>query len=278
MSHHAASAQPVSVSPLRRLRKDGSLYARPTEIESALAVLVTLPLSEVVARARIVDDKAPDYLPSECVLHFVRKLTNPADKDALRELFTVLRQRLLRAVPVSARHTSKTAKDGMGLVALEIRDAVMDRITDLLCEDRNSHAKTLDCFECRFNFTVARLRSTARRDVPKKASRLEPLHADAESGEPSAEVEAAFARMRNAFDDDEPDFLYRSKLALAITSLPADERRVVELLLKGFLIDSKDETIITIRKILRCGEQTVRNRRDRAYAKLREALKEEEIP
>ena len=70
------------------------------------------------------------------------------------------------------------------------------------------------------------------------------------------------------------DFLFRSKLLVAISLLPPDQRRVVELLLQEYPIDSKEAGADTIVKILGCTEKTVRNRRDRAFAKLREALKE----
>ena len=46
------------------------------------------------------------------------------------------------------------------------------------------------------------------------------------------------------------------------------------LLRQGFQIDSKDPNIMTIAKILKCDERTVRNRRDRAYKTLGAVLQE----
>ena len=48
------------------------------------------------------------------------------------------------------------------------------------------------------------------------------------------------------------------------------------MLLQELPIDSKDKEVKTIVKVLGCSEKTVRNRRDRAFVKLRDALKEEE--
>ena len=54
------------------------------------------------------------------------------------------------------------------------------------------------------------------------------------------------------------------------------ERQVIELMLKGLPIDSTDGNVLTIAKAVGCTEKTVRNRRDRAIAKLRDALTEED--
>lgn len=56
--------------------------------------------------------------------------------------------------------------------------------------------------------------------------------------------------------------LYRSRLQVAISSLPPDERRVIDLILEGL-------THRSIAEALNCVEQTVRNRRDRAVQRLR---------
>jgi len=69
---------------------------------------------------------------------------------------------------------------------------------------------------------------------------------------------------------------YRSRVHAAIRTLPSNERQVIELLLQGYRIDSEDESVITIAKILSCSEKTVRNRRDRAVATVLRMLKEEE--
>ena len=45
--------------------------------------------------------------------------------------------------------------------------------------------------------------------------------------------------------------------------------------LEGFQIDSKDKNAMTIARILKCNERTVRNRRDRAFETLKPILEAE---
>jgi RNA polymerase sigma factor (sigma-70 family) len=265
-----------SVAPLRMRQPDGSLYFRPKEVEAALGVLSRLPVKEVVERSRIEDPKDPDFVPSECVLHYVRRLSPGNDEDALRDLFVILRQRVLQAVPVSARRVVGSKKLGEKAVDLEIQEAVLHKFQELLCGDRGAYDERLDCYECRFNFALARLRATARRDVRKDESRYTPLVDEGDTNELTKEVERVLAAIKNPNDGQNVDFLYRSKLHVAISSLPPDERRVIELILKELPIDSKDRKVLTIAKVLGCSEKTVRNRRDRAFEKLRDALKEED--
>lgn len=262
-----------SVAPLRMRRPDGDLYHRPNEVERAIAALLHLPAREVAKRSRIEDPEHPDYVPSECVLYFVRR--PDADEDALRGLFAALRQRVLRAVPVSTRRVAGSTKLAERAADLEVREAVLDKFQVLLCGDRGEYDARLDFYECRFNAALARLRATARRDVRRADSCHEPA-AFGGPAEPSAEVEAALAAVRGPADGAGIDFLYRSKLRAAISSLSPDERRVVELILNEVPIDSQDKEALTIVKVLGCSEKTVRNRRDRAFEKLRDALKEEE--
>src|SRR4051794_22090142 len=89
-----------SVVPLRKRKRDGSEYRRRPEVEEALALLVQLSASEVARRARIEERDHPDYLPSECVLYFVRRLDPQDEEGALQDLFKILRHRVLKAVPV----------------------------------------------------------------------------------------------------------------------------------------------------------------------------------
>ncbi len=266
--------QSMPVAPLRKKHENGELYCRPPEVEPALAVLLPLAAHELVERARIKDAKDPRYVPSECVLYFVRRPSSLNDESALRELFAILRQRVIAAVPVAERRIPGTKKQAESSVDRDIQDAILHKFQLMLCEDRRGYDERLDFYECRFNAALASLRTTVRRAVRRKAAPLEPLESENEPGEPSPEVESALAKLRPA-PEDGLDFLYRSKLLRAISVLPDDERRVVELLLQEIPIDSKDKEMVTIVKILKCSEKTVRNRRDRAFKKLHDALKEE---
>lgn len=275
MAHdNTSTLNQAAVSPLRKQQPDGSPYCRPTEIEALLAVLVHLPPQELAGRAGIEDGNDPRYLPSECLVYFVRRLNVASGDASLNALFMALRQRLLRAVPVPTRRLpGSTTKQAENSRDLDVRDAVLDRFQELLCADRRQYDDRLDFYECRFNRALSLLRATARRDTEQEGH--EPLDSESEPNVPSPTVEAALARLRSVPDPSEDDFLFRSKLQVAISTLLPDERRVVELLLQEFPIGSTDRGVVTIASILGCDERTVRNRRDRAFARLRVILAEE---
>ena len=275
MSTNTASPGGSSIVPLRVRQGDGTAYARPPEIEATLETLTTLPVHTLLERARITDSKHPDYVPSECVLYFVRRMSDPGE-SGLFELFTLLRQRVRNAVPVLPRKVTGVGKPAESIVALDIQEAVLHKFQVLLCLDRKGYDERLDFYECRFNSAVASLRATAQRDVRRNAARFEPLESESEQIEPSPEVEKALLELRAPTAPDGEDFLFRSKLLRAISLLPVKEQRVIELLLQGYQIHSIDEEEDTIAKILNCDEKTVRNRRDRACLRLKAALGDEE--
>ncbi len=261
--------------PLRKKRADGSLYSRPTEVEATIAALQLLPIKEIAERAKIQDPQSSEYVPSECLLYFVRRTREATEIDDFRELFLSLRQRILAATPAIERRSAGAPKMAVKAVDVGIQEAVLDAFNEMLCNDRNDYDDRLDYFEIRFNSALARLRLTARRAVLRTDSRIESMSFDQETNAPSAEVEAALAKLKNPGGEEMPDFLYRSRLLAAINALPADEKRVIELILQDFVIHSTDPEVFTISNALGCSEKTVRNRRDRAFLKLRAELEQE---
>lgn len=271
----APEGTPPTVAPLRKRKPDGSLYARPDEVEVSLASLVRLPTRELVERSRIMDPEDPDYLRSECVLYFVRRLD--FGDEAFRDLFEVLRQRVLRAVPVAARRVAGAGQLGEKTGEQEIQERVLQKIQEMLCEERKGECDgRLDCFECRFNFALARLRSTARKQVWRDESRYESTDFAENANMLSKESELSLRAMRDALSDRGLDFLYRSKLHAAINALPLVLRRVVELTFLEVPDGPKGGNANSICNLVGCYEKTVYNRRKRAFDALRDALKKEE--
>ena len=135
-----------------------------------------LPASELVRRARIEQAEDPDYVPSECVLFFVRRPSIGDDETVFHDLFVVLRQRVLRAVPVPGRRLAGANKFAEKATDLEVREAVLQKLQELLCGDRGEYDERLDFFECRFNQALAFLRSTARRSVRREEFSLPACH------------------------------------------------------------------------------------------------------
>jgi hypothetical protein len=267
------SADLPTAELLRKRQADGRLYARPPEVEAQIAELSRLTKEQFVER--IEAEGSDESVRSECLLYFVRRPPFGSDKDVLFLLFAAIRQRVLKAIPVPTRSIPGKAKMAERLIDLEIRDAVLGKFELLLCQDRVEYQERLDFYECRFNAGMARLRSTARRDIRNEAEKFVHLAPDNETGEPCPEVEEALSCISDLFDGPKTDFLYRSKIHAAISSLPLEERRVVELFLRDIPIDSQEADTMTMVTMLGCSEKTVHNRKKRAFAKLEELLKED---
>lgn len=264
------------IAPLQK-QSDGKAYLRPPEIAAALVSLARLPIEEVARRAQISDVEDSDYVPSECVLHFVRQSKANGDGKPYQDLFTVLRNRVLRAVPVRLRRVAGVPNAAESDLEEQIQERVLFDFQKLLCLDRQAYDERLDFYEVRFNSALVLLRASARRAVLRKQSRRKPMQYDGDGSDLTLEMEDALDRVRNQNGPENDDSAYRLRFYEAISTLPDDQRRVMELILEGLPIDSKVPEVQTISKILGCGEQTVRNRRDRAIAAIRLALKEEYV-
>lgn len=262
---------------LRKRKRDGTFYSRPVEIETTIAALSLLPGHEVVARCRIHNGSDDAYVPTECLLHFVRNSSFGNDEHVSYDLFAALLDRLeIVAVPELSRGNRRSDHEPQKMILLEIREAIIEKFQDMLCADQASYDERLDFFECKFNAALANLRRDKRKMISREHARFRPIAVDEESNDSSAEVEEAFNKLRESANADSSDFLYRLKVRAAINSLPAAECQVIELLDQGFPIESEDDEVLSIVKIVGCVEKTVRNRRDRATKRLLEALKEDD--
>ena len=262
--------------PLRKLKPDGTLYQRRTDIESSLHDLLQLSRSAIGDRCEICDPTDPGHLPSECLLHILRTCRSDNSDRFFETLFRVLRQRVLARMPdPEIGHGA----DGEVLVSqrnLKIAEYVMDRFQGMLMKDRSGYDERLDYFEVNFDAALATLRLDGRKKAFREEKRAAPMTYDDETSELNAEIEKA-AAAQNPISESKLDHpTYRSRLYAAIDSLPDDQRRVIDLLLRGFQIDSKEPGVQTIAQIIGCTEKTVRNRRDRAYIAISKTLGEEE--
>jgi DNA-directed RNA polymerase specialized sigma24 family protein len=266
----------VLITPLRKRSADGGAYFRPPAIEELLAALSQMTIEEVARRARIDGHHNMEYVPSECLVYFVRQSKYCGDDDAYRDIFVSLRQRLLQSVPVYRRKVREHLGFAEKAADLDVQEAVLHAFQELLCTDRDGYDERLDFFEIRFNAAVAKLRATARKKIGRYESRRQSLANTGEGAGSYDNIEQSLARLKNQDEDVGDDCFCRLRLHAAINTLPVAERRVVELLLQEIPIDSQDDRVLTITKILGCVEKTVRNRRDRAFARIRDALNEEE--
>lgn len=261
--------------PLRKQKPDGTLYQRRLDIEHDLGELLQLSRSDLGERCKINDPADLHYLAPECLLHLIRTCRSDNSDRFFETIFRALRQRILARMPnpeIAGR------VDGKALASrrnMKIGEYVMDRFMGMLVTDRAGYDERLDYFEVNFDAALATLKMDGRKKAFREEKRSEPMTYDDETSELNAEIEEAAAAQNPLSDSKLDDPAYRSRLYAAIDSLPDDQRRVMDLQLRGFQIDSKERGVQTIAQIIGCAEKTVRNRRDRAYAAIRKTLGEE---
>ncbi len=256
------------VTPLRKKTLDGKLYERDEKIEARLAELEGLTRDELVVRCGIRKRDDPDYVPSECLVYFVRTSRSDNNNAGFERLYKILAERVLRSLPRTEDAVGRTES----MTKTIIRDKVIDRFTELLLQDRKEYSEKLDYFEIRFDGALANLKRDAKKQAWRDENRSVPLDYEEETGELTEEIE----RAAGSFDPfcqseiDDPD--YRSQLDAAIDTLSPEQTRIIEMLRKGIPIDSKDTEAVTIAKVLGKSEKTIRTHRDKAFSALRAAM------
>ena len=259
--------------PLRMKYPNGVLYRRRDEIETLLDHLEQLPRDEFIERMQITRPAHPDFIPPECVLHFVRKSKLDNSDRQFQIMYRALIARVEKAAMVPGAHHYVGGKAAITSRGAAVAEAVVFKFEMKLTTDRNGYLDGLDYYEVNFASALKSLRSTAREKVDREADRVQPLsYNEDESISPSVEKAAGSF---NPFDQEKiDDPAYRSAVGAAIKRLPAEERNVILLTLKGYQDASMDTDTITISRLLGCNDQTVRNRRKRAIAKLQKDLED----
>lgn len=255
------------VTPLRKRRLSGELYTRGPKIETLIGELAVLSRDALIARAEIKRRSDPGYVPSECLVYFIRASRRDNNEAWFERLYRILIERVLRSLPRAESRDGKTESHKRGLV----RDKVYDRFVALLSKDRAAYLDKVDYFEVRFDGALANLRRDAQDQVWRDENRSQPLY-DEESSELLPEVEAAAGTYNPLATSDFDDPAYRSRLDAAIEALPREQSRIIQMLREGFPIDSKEPEVMTIAKALGRSEKTVRTYRDKAFAALRAAM------
>ena len=254
--------------PLKSKDKNGLPFTRPPEIEVCLARLESVDAAARLQAFAVASRKSCGYVPSEALTYFLRRAQAAGAQDEFKQIFGLLMKRVGQSL-------FATISDSRMAGAQDIREEIMGRFAERIAKDCNGRFAMLDFFEVRFDLAFARFRKTVLRQIGPVSVLTEPLSTDGDEGpDISPEVEAAAADFLGGDPQEIDDPAFRFELDAAIDALPHDQRRVVGLLRQGFQIDSKDPNIMTIAKMLKCDERTVRNRRDRAYKTLRSALQE----
>lgn len=261
------------VTPLRKKRlRTEELYTRIPEIEAKLVELEGLSRDDLLARVQIRRRDDPGYVPSECLVYFVRASRADNSTAGFDQLYKVLAERVLRSLPRAESADGATAS----LTKSVIRDKVFGRLAELLSADRNEYSEKLDYFEVRFDGALVSLRRDAQEQAWRDENRATSLEYNDETGELSEEVERAAGSFDWSSDSEVNGSDYRFRLDAAIDALPEEQIRIIEMLRKGVPIDSKEASAVTIAKVLGKSEKTIRTYRDKAFAAIRAAMSGEE--
>lgn len=257
------------IKPLRNRRRDGRIYTRMTHVEGLLQTLDALPPQELIDRCRLpkIDEK---HVPTECVVHFVRRAWAENDLALCELLFKELADRVRRFLP-------KTRRDkDVPYIELQINEEVFDKFVEMLFAEREGYDERLDFFEVFFLRGLASLRSTARERAWAEDNSKQGLFSEENEGELEVEVDSL-----TAYDPFAPDVwdqpFYRTRLARAIGKLNPLDKRIIEMHRLEIPIESKNATVVSMVKVLGMSEKGIRNRRDRALARLRRELERGEL-
>ncbi|NEG68997.1 sigma-70 family RNA polymerase sigma factor (plasmid) [Pantoea agglomerans] len=251
--------------PLQKQTKGGKLYTRIPEIETRLAELVTLTdenLIQLCMQSKI----HPQYVPSECLLYFVRRsaLANQALFDPL---FRILSERIFRKLPRAANPGGSS----VSMLNSDIQESVFDRIVEMLMLDKAGYEDRLDMFEVRFDLAFSNLKKDAQEKFYRSDNRNTELEYD-DSEDITTEVETASESFNPFEETDLNHFHYRRELDAAIETLPDLQKRIIEMTRLDFRIDSIDPQEMTISKALNKSEKTIHNQKNKAFARLRSLL------
>ena len=255
--------------PLKQRKRDGTSYERPPEIEAWLKKLETIEVAERLRQFATQSRKSIGHVPSEALIHFLRRAWTDGKQGDFEKIFRILMKRIEQSLCLVVSDSCMAGARG-------IRDEIMDQFAEKIAKDCKGCTVLLDFYEIRFGKAFAAFRTSALRRIGPSAVDTVPLGTDEEDGlEISAEVEAAAADFLGGDPEKLDDPAFRLELTAAIDRLPDDQKQVIGLRLQGFQIDSKDKDIMTIARILQCDERTVRNRHDRACKALKAILQEE---
>ena len=144
-------------------------------------------MTQLIARAAVTKRADTGYVPSECLVYFIRASRRDNNEAWFERLYRILIERVLRSLPRAESSDGKTESLTRGVV----RDKVFGRFVEFLSADRAAYVDKLDYFEVRFDGAVASLRRDAQEQAWRDENRSRPLEYDEESGELSPEVEAA---------------------------------------------------------------------------------------
>jgi len=264
----------MCIEPLRKRTGEGKLYTRRDDTVASIKLSLEWAFDELLDKAAIRDRRHTSYIPSEVLLYHLRQTKSDNADGRFVALYNILLDRVEAACPrPNRRRGDKELEDAR---IAEIRDKAIEHVTELMFEDRQGYNEQLDAYELFFDRAVRSVRITKFRQVSGRENATDSLvhHDDAE--EIRQEVEEALERYKKSGLTQEEDLDYRIHIRRAIDALPTEERKVIDLMLADIPIETNKDGEPSITQLLGCVEKTVRNRRDRAFEKIRLALRMED--
>ncbi|OWU67824.1 hypothetical protein [Phaeobacter sp. 22II1-1F12B] len=264
----------MCIEPLRKRTVSGKLYTRRDEISAFIRLSLDWPFDELLDKAAMRDRRHADYVPSEVLLYHLRQTKTDNADGRFVALYNILLDRIEAACPrPNSRRGDKDVED---FRVAEIRDKTIERVTELMFEDRRGYVEQLDAYEVFFDRAVRSVRIDKFRQVSGRENATESVVHHDGSEDIREEVEEALERYKKSGLTKEEDFDYRFRIRRAIDALPEEERKVIDLMLAEIPIETNKDGEPSMTQLLGCVEKTVRNRRDRAFEKIRRALKLED--
>jgi hypothetical protein len=245
------------ITPLRKYKPDGELYARRPIIQAKIAKLALLTPNELISRCEISYKNDPGYVPSECLMYFLRQCRSNRADIHFQKLYELLTKRVLCRLP--AENSNKES-----LANINIREKVYGNFAKLLASDRKVYSDKLDYYEVNFNHAL----KFQHLDALKQERRSKNYSAnlcEEKTGELTVEVEQAAGSFNT------PD-VYRIDLDEAINTLEPLEREIIRMYIEGIPFDSKDPGKSTMTKKLGICDKTIRTRFKKAINSLSIAL------
>ncbi len=253
-------------TPLTKRDQNGDLYKRRNLIEDAINNLMNENLENLTRRASIPNTSSPDYVPSECLVHFIRGARQTDDEPMLSALLPVLLRRCEGTL------LSKIANDLPH--AEEIREEILGQFSELFAADGiGDYPNELDFFEVNFNqafrtFRIDILRQERRKEIVRGQSNIPASFEDSEGAPSDDEFFVRLSKEFHSPPSQERELILR-QIKQAINALPAEEREAVVLCcLLGYEQESNDPQKRTAATICDVTGKTIRNRLRRAAARL----------
>jgi hypothetical protein len=166
----------VTIAPLKKRTLNGDLYTRDPKIEALLVELSALLGDELIERAAISRRTDARYVPSECLVYFIRASRSNNRDEWFKRIYRILAERVLRCLPKPESPDGETAS----LTREVVRDKVFGHFAELLSADRGAYVDKLDYFEVRFEGAFANLRRDAQEKAWRDENRSKPLEYDDE--------------------------------------------------------------------------------------------------